>query len=315
MDEISKAIKGARAAQVGRIYGSFYNAQQVSSDDDSIRKGNEEEIIKGGKKAVVGEIREWSGKKYRKQANGKWLEVSEHGMTKKDSEKELDRIRFNNQYGHSSIEEQSKLGKIHSNIKNLSDKEYTDKEVGFKKSEDDELNPFEKAAEEADVEKSDVMDALSYQGDIKVSKTGKEIKDQVDTVLLPAIMAELTVKEAEAEKELKNCGTAPTNDPDKWWTSDIKMDCGYKIYDWDETYISTNDSGKMMSSLSASDAEDKKGNVPENQEQANCRRKYNDIVRAICNIKVDIKACEILKTLKDEKKFELSPRQVLALRF
>lgn len=221
MDEISKAIQGARAAQRGRIMGSFSNFQEVTADDDAIRKGEE---------------------------------VSEE-------------------------------------------------------------NPFDKAAEEADVEKSDVMDALSYQGNIKVSKTGKEIKDQVDTVLLPAMTADLAVKEAEADKKLKDCGTAPTKDPDKWWTDGIKMDCGYKIYDWEETYVPNNDGGKMMSSLSASDAEDKKGNVPENQEQATCRREYNDIVRAICNIKVDIKACEILKTLADNKEFELSPRQVLALRF
>lgn len=222
MNDIEKAIKGARAAQVGRIYGSFSNVQEVMADEDSIRKGEE---------------------------------VSEE-------------------------------------------------------------NPFEKAAAEADMEKSDVMDALSYQGDIKVSKTGKEIKDQVDTVLLPAMTADLAVKETEAEKKLKDCGQAPTKDPDKWWTDGIKMDCGYKVYDWEETYVPNNDGGgKMMSSLSAEDANDKKGNVPENQEQANCRREYNDIVRAICNIKVDIKACEILKTLKDEKQFELSPRQVLALRF
>ena len=221
MDEISKAIQGARAAQRGRIMGSFSNFQEVTADDDAIRKGEE---------------------------------VSEE-------------------------------------------------------------NPFDKAAEEADVEKSDVMDALSYQGDIKVSKTGKEIKDQVDTVLLPAMTADLAVKEAEADKKLKDCGTAPTKDPDKWWTDGIKMDCGYKIYDWEETYVPNNDGGKMMSSLSASDAEDKKGNVPENQEQATCRREYNDIVRAICNIKVDIKACEMLKTLADIKEFELSPRQVLALRW
>lgn len=222
MDEISKAIQGARAQQRGRIYGSFSNVQEVVADEDSIRKGEE---------------------------------VSEE-------------------------------------------------------------NPFEKAAAEADIEKSDVMDALSYQGDIKVSKTGKEIKDQVDTVLLPAMTSDLAVKEAEAEKKLKDCGQAPTKDPDKWWTDGIKMDCGYKVYDWEETYVPNNDGGgKMMSSLSAEDANDKKGNVPENQEQANCRREYNDIVRAICNIKVDIKACEILKTLKDEKQFELSPRQVLALRF
>lgn len=221
MDEISKAIQGARAAQRGRIMGSFSNFQEVTADDDAIRKGEE---------------------------------VSEE-------------------------------------------------------------NPFDKAAEEADVEKSDVMDALSYQGDIKVSKTGKEIKDQVDTVLLPAMTADLAVKEAEADKKLKDCGIAPTKDPDKWWTDGINLDCGYKIYDWEETYVPNNDGGKMMSSLSASDAEDKKGNVPENQEQATCRREYNDIVRAICNIKVDIKACEILKTLADNKEFELSPRQALALRF
>lgn len=222
MNDIEKAIKGARAAQRGRIMGSFSNFQEVTADDDAIRKGEE---------------------------------VSEE-------------------------------------------------------------NPFEKAAAEADMEKSDVMDVLSYQGDIKVSKTGKEIKDQVDTVLLPAMTADLAVKEAEAEKKLKDCGQAPTKDPDKWWTDGIKMDCGYKVYVWEETYVPSNDGGgKMMSSLSAEDANDKKGNVPENQEQANCRREYNDIVRAICNIKVDIKACEILKTLKDEKQFELSPRQVLALRF
>lgn len=222
MNDIQKAIQGARAAQVGRIYGSFSNVQEAMTDEDSIRKSEETS----------------------------------------------------------------------------------------------EENPFEKAAAEADMEKSDVMDALSYQGDIKVSKTGKEIKDQVDTVLLPAMTADLAVKEAEAEKKLKDCGQAPTKDPDKWWTDGIKMDCGYKVYDWEETYVPNNDGGgKMMSSLSAEDANDKKGNVPENQEQANCRREYNDIVRAICNIKVDIKACEIMKTLKDEKQFELSPRQVLALRF
>jgi len=219
MDEIRKAIQGARAAQRERIMESFLNFQEVTADDDAIRKGEEDE------------------------------------------------------------------------------------------------NPFDIAAEEADMEKSDIMDALSYQSDIKVSKTGKEIKDQVDTVILPDINADLAVKEAEADEKLKDCGTAPTKDPDKYWTDGIEMDCGYKIYDWNETYVPDNNSGNMMSSLSAEDAEAKKGNVPENQEQALCRREYNEIVRAICNIKVDIKACEILKTLADNKEFELSPRQVLALRF
>lgn len=42
------------------------------------------EILEKGKSAMIGEVREWQGKKYKKQANGKWLEVSELGMTKKE---------------------------------------------------------------------------------------------------------------------------------------------------------------------------------------------------------------------------------------
>lgn len=60
------------------------------------------------------------------------------------------------------------------------------KSFGSEKPNDDTIqkgeeneNPFEKAAQEADLEKSDVMNAIQYGGDIKVVKTGKEIKKQV----------------------------------------------------------------------------------------------------------------------------------------
>lgn len=195
MNDIEKAIKDARAAQVGRIYGTFQNAKEVTVDENGIQK-----------------------------------------------------------------------------------------------------------ADDGEVEKSDIMNALSYQGEIKVSKTGKEIKQQVDDVLLPDLNAKLAVKEEEATKKLADCGDAPTRDVDPWWTGDVKMDVGYKVYSWDETYYNeekANDS--VAGSLSG--------------EEADCRRCYNDIVRAICNIKVDIKACEILKELKDGTTYDLTPRQVLALRF
>ena len=137
MDEISKAIKGARAAQVGRIYGSFSNAQQVSSDDDSIRKSEDaDEIIKGGKRALVGEIRTWNGKKYKKQANGKWLEVSEYGMTKKEHENVTISIQSKLGSQTSSKVISSKEGiRTHSKAASgLSDKEYSDEEVGLNKN-------------------------------------------------------------------------------------------------------------------------------------------------------------------------------------
>lgn len=179
----------------------------------------------------------------------------------------------------------------------------------------EEENPFEKAAEEVDIEKSEILDMISSQESIKISKTGKEIKDQVNNVLLPAMATDLAVKEAEADNELKKCGAAPTKDPEKWWSQDVEIDCGYKIYNWNDTYASDNSVGNIMSALSAEDAKDKEINTPENQEQANSRRKYNDIIRNICSIKVDIKACEILNNLEDKKQFELSPRQILSFKF
>ena len=93
------------------------------------------ETLEKGKAAQIGEIRTWNGKKYKKQANGKWLEVSEHGMTKKHYEEKLERTRFNDQHGQSSTKEQSELGHIHTNIKKLSDKEHSDEEVGLKISD------------------------------------------------------------------------------------------------------------------------------------------------------------------------------------
>lgn len=109
MNDIEKAIKDARAAQVGRIYGTFQNAKEVTVDENGIQK-----------------------------------------------------------------------------------------------------------ADDGEVEKSDIMNALSYQGEIKVSKTGKEIKQQVDDVLLPDLNAKLAVKEEEATKKLADCGDAPTRDVDPW---------------------------------------------------------------------------------------------------
>ena len=167
--------------------------------------------------------------------------------------------------------------------------------------------------EEEETEKSDIMYALG-NGNIKVTKTGKEIKDQVDSVLLPELNANLATKEAEAFAKLGECGNAPTKDPDTWWTGDVKMDVGFKVYDWREREWCQND-GRMYPTLSASDEAEKKGNCPTSAAEAKAREEYNELVRCICNIKVDIKACEILKTLKDNTQYELTPRQVITLKF
>lgn len=191
--------------------------------------------------------------------------------------------------------------------------EETSEEVN--KAEETETEETSEGAEdgEEETEKSDIMYALG-NGNIKVTKTGKEIKDQVDSVLLPELNSALATKEAEATAKLGECGNAPTKDPDTWWTGDVKMDVGFKVYDWREREWCQND-GRMYPTLSASDEAEKKGNCPTSAAEAKAREEYNELVRCICNIKVDIKACEILKTLKDNTQYELTPRQVITLKF
>lgn len=167
-------------------------------------------------------------------------------------------------------------------------------------------------AEETDIEKSDILDAVSYSGNIQVSKSGKEIKEQVNNVIMPDLTAKLEEKKKEATEKLKECGTAPTNDVEPWWAGNTRIDIGFKRYNWDETYYPNDES---VSNGFADEENIKKINFPESKEQSQARREYNEIVRCICEISADIKACDILKMIKDNATYNLTPRQVIALRF
>ena len=192
--------------------------------------------------------------------------------------------------------------------------EETEEVSKAEETETEETTEGAEDGEEEETEKSDIMYALSG-GNIKVSKTGKQIKEQVDNVILPELNAALAVKENEATEKLKECGQAPTACVPVWWTGDVKMDVGYKFYDWRETEFCKPENQRMYATLSANDEAEKKGNCPTSEGEAIARCAYNEIVRCICNIKVDIKACEILKDLKDTTEYELTPRQVLTLKF
>lgn len=236
MDDIRKAILGARAQQVGRIYGSITNASEVTAPEGEIRKGE-------------------------------------------DSEEEEEKT-----------------------------------EESTEKAEETEAAKEEESSEKEEdtAEKSHIMDAISYSG-VKISKTGKEIKDQATNVLLPRLNAELEDYKKKADEKLALCGKAPTEDPKPWWTDDIELEVPYKVYNWNETYVPK--PSVAYDTLSAEDAAAKRGNVPENDEQAKAREEYNEAVRMVCNTMVDIKACELMQNLKDKTSYELSPRQVLTLGF
>lgn len=196
------------------------------------------------------------------------------------------------------------------------EKEAKKEEDGQEEADGEEEKEEEEVDKEDDeTEKAHIMDALSYGNDIKVSKTGKEIKAQVKDVLIPKLNAELEEWKGKADGFLEACGKAPTKTPQPWWTADTEIEVPYKIYDWNETYIPQQRDSITYETLSAEDAAAKKGNVPENADQAKARNDYNEAVRMVCNVLVDLKACDILLALKDGKEYELTPRQVLTLGF
>ena len=239
MDDITKAIHGARAAQIDRIRKGMSNAEEVLDDENSIKKGG--------------------------------------------------------------------------------DTEYDDIDLFLKACGDDadviEKEKGEDEDDEENTEKSDIAEALS-QGDIKIKKTGKEIKNQITNIVMPDLSAKLAEKEVKAADLLKECGNAPTNDVCSWWTDGIKMDCGYKVYEWNETYFEESHDQRFMPTFTAADEADKKGNKPVDKVQAEARQRYNETVREICNIKVDIKTCEVMTSnLADGTAYELSAKQAIVLRF
>lgn len=182
------------------------------------------------------------------------------------------------------------------------------------KAIDDEINDF---AELSDIKKSDILYALSgYESKIKFKKTGKEIKEQLTSSVIPALNSELSEAESKADEMLKECGDAPTHDVPEYWTGDLHIELPYKFYEWDETRVPENNVGVVASFSPDSYQKRCCKNAPASQEEAEARCNYNEQVRKIANITTDIKACEIVsKNLKDNESVELSVRQLVAFKF
>lgn len=126
-------------------------AAVAESEANNVKKSEDDDITKGGK-AVVGEIRTWGGKKYKKQPNGKWMEVSEHyGKTKQEHQKISEESKSKLQevlerHKNSDLKTRKTVSRNHKDTASaneiianrLSDKEYTEEELsgGEPSSED-----------------------------------------------------------------------------------------------------------------------------------------------------------------------------------
>lgn len=163
---------------------------------------------------------------------------------------------------------------------------------------------------QGEIEKSDIMNAISYDSNIKFGKLGKEIKAKLKADILPPLNAKLQVLTAEIESKLEDCGGAPTETVPPWWTAEIKMDFPFRIFSWQACDLC--EGPKVAGSLIAGEEQEN----PVTPEMRKCRQEYNDKVREYANVATDIKACEILETnLSDNERYQLSPRQLTVFRF
>lgn len=202
------------------------------------------------------------------------------------------------------------------------------------KSENDDLfkalrsnNPFDReAAEEQlmksntlnEIEKSDIMEAISYSSEFGFEKTGKEIKENINSKILPKKRAAYEAKKGEIDKLLADCGDAPTKDICGWCKRGMDFELGYKSYDWSETYYHTADDYHdcVCDAVPITGGKEVKKNLPCSAEQAETRQKYNRAVDILCDIMVDIKTCELLvNNIGDSQKIKLTPRQAIVFGF
>lgn len=191
----------------------------------------------------------------------------------------------------------------------------------MQKADEDDLEDmldeeYAEKAEETEMEKSDIMEAIAYSGNIKVKKTGKEIKEQLTQVVIPAKTAALEAKKSEANCWLKDCGDAPTQEPDHWRCRQYHIEVPFRFYHWDEMRTKSCDD-RIVDSLSYEHhGEQNVFNYPKTRDEAIARENYMEAVRAVCEILVDIKACNLLaNNLKDNESIELNPSQVVAFQF
>lgn len=157
---------------------------------------------------------------------------------------------------------------------------------------------------ESHFEKSHVVDSLMYNEDMKLEKTGKEIKSQIETVKANC--------EAEKNKHYQNMmvyqkqtGIVPMDSFDEYETKGLNERIGeVKRYGYNQKYPSE----KTFTSIY--------NNNSITPEQKEAMEKYNDCARKYIQSSVDIIVLNTLsKNLSDNKKISLNLKQAALLGF
>lgn len=191
-------------------------------------------------------------------------------------------------------------------------------------------NPFEKFdtnTQVQEIQKSEIFNALKHGSNpIMVKKTGKEIKNQINNVILPLLIAKKDEVQKFLSDFLANAIVLPTR---PCW-SRIKLDemeFPYKQYTWEEINWSEKSFGQIFKGFgeideccTCSDSAEEEIPVspycPQSKEESEARRKYNNFVEDFRDIIMDIKTANVLvNSIEDKAEYHLDIEQLCCLKF
>lgn len=167
---------------------------------------------------------------------------------------------------------------------------------------------LEKGENGEELVKSHINNAFEYSDKIVFKKTGKDVKVQMSAAKVLE-QAELDKLATEIEEALEKCTLSPTEKPSLWGNRE-GLTIPYKVFNWNQTYYNTNNN---MHDISSSEESCRACNTPE---EAECNSTYNRLVDKWIDCSAEIKTLDLyINHLDDKKEYELTARQMIALKF
>jgi hypothetical protein len=189
-------------------------------------------------------------------------------------------------------------------------------------------NPFEKfEGQPKEINKAEIFGALkqSYGGNpLMVKKTGKEIKEQINNVILPFLLEKKDSTKVAIDDFLSSAVVMPTH---PCWMKLImsEEEFPYKQYTWEEMNWNEKSFGQIFKGFGDVEVVEEEScegasvptpYYPQSKEESEARHKYNALVEDFRDIIMDIKTANVLvNSLKDEDEYWLSVDQLVSLKF
>lgn len=192
---------------------------------------------------------------------------------------------------------------------------------------------FEKKNQPKEIQKSEIFSCLrSMQNPVNVKKTGKEIKTQIQEVILPKLIERKDNLAKQISDFLAISSLLPSTEPYKGRLILTEEEFPYKTYNWDETRWVEKSVNSLFKGFGEIEGEccedcDENGDIieeqvivspsyPQSKEEAKARSQYNNWVEEYRDLLYDIKTANaLIFNLKDEDEYYLNSDQLVILNF